>query len=84
MFISAGDPRSAKEQLDANYRHGGGWQPFEEFRFEQQTMTLNFPGDPPMKPLAVAQLRDEQIYIFPHSWIMILQKDGSYEVARMD
>ena len=26
-FIDPNDPRPAREQLDANYQHGGGWVP---------------------------------------------------------
>jgi hypothetical protein len=30
-FIDQNDPRSAREQFDANYGHGGGWHPIDGF-----------------------------------------------------
>jgi hypothetical protein len=82
-FLSERNPEPAKIQLDRNYRHGGGWSPMEGFKLGKD-MSLSYPGDPPMKPWAEAALRDELIYIYPHAWVMILQPDMSFEVARMD
>jgi hypothetical protein len=28
-MLNEHDPRPAREQLDAGYRHGGGWSPFK-------------------------------------------------------
>jgi len=81
-FLSEDDPRSAREQLDANYAHGGGWRPMKGF--ERDGMVLRYPGDPPFKPLVMTGLREEVIVIYPHGIVMILQKDGSFEAARMD
>jgi hypothetical protein len=83
-FLDLNDPRPAREQLDANYQHGGGWQPFKGFTFHTETSTLRYPGDPPMRALAAMRLRDELIVVFECDWVMIRQKDGSYEVCRMD
>jgi hypothetical protein len=30
------------------------------------------------------KLRDEVILVYPHSWVLILQKGGSFEICRMD
>jgi hypothetical protein len=82
-FLDADDPRPAREQLDSNYQHGGGWQPFEGF-----TMTkggsIKYPGDPAHRPVAVIHLRDEKILIYRYAWVAIVQKDGTFEIARMD
>ena len=81
-MLSEDDPRSAREQLDANYRHGGGWSPFKGF-----TMTptgLKYPGDPPQRLLAETTLRDETIRFYDCSWVAVVAPDGSYEIARMD
>jgi hypothetical protein len=83
-MISASDPRPAREQFDANYQHGGGWNAFHGFVLNVATMALTFPGDPPLRPIAMGQLRDERIYLYPHAWVLIIQKDGTFEVARMD
>jgi hypothetical protein len=84
LWLDVSDPRPAAEQLNANYQHGGGWRPFSGFTFNPESRTLYYPGDPPMKPLAEAPFRDETIFFYPHSWIMILQKDGTFEISRMD
>lgn len=83
-FLSEVDPRPAKEQFDDNYRHGGGWRPFTGFKLDLETMTLSFSEDPPMLPLAVGRLRGEKIFVYPHAWVLIIQADDSWEIARMD
>lgn len=84
LFLSEDDERPAREQFDANYVHGGGWSPLKGWHLTPVTGRIVYPGDPPLDPIAVTRLRDETIYVYPHSWIAIVQKDGSYEVARMD
>ena len=32
----------------------------------------------------MTMLRKEAIMLFEYAWVMILQPDGSYEIARMD
>lgn len=82
-FLDADDPRSAKEQLDSNYQHGGGWHPMRGFAMGDGHV-IAYPGDPPLHPIAEAKLRDELILIYRHAWVAIVQKDGTHEVARMD
>jgi len=82
-FLSNDNPAPAKEQLDKNYQHGGGWWPMEGFKMCPDH-SLVYPGDPPYKPIAQAWLRDELIVIYPYSWVAIIQPDKSFEVARMD
>jgi hypothetical protein len=81
-FLDEDDPRRAKEQLDANY--SSGWHPFKDFTFDREKMELKHPGDPPLKAVAFTFLRDEIIMVFPYSWVLILQMDDTFEVARMD
>jgi hypothetical protein len=78
------DPRSAREQLDSNYQHGGGWQPFEGFEMLPNG-NLQYPGDPCTLLLAEAMLHGkEMIRFYNHSWVAIVQPDGTFEVSRMD
>lgn len=84
MFLHENDPRPAKEQLDSNYQHGGGWNSFNGFTLNKETMAITYPGDPALYPFAVGTLRDEKIYIYPYAWVLILQPDGSFEISRMD
>jgi hypothetical protein len=81
-FLNKTDPRSAKEQFDTNYV--GGWRPFKGFTFNPDTKTLKYPGDPAYKPVDTATFRDETIILYPHAWVLVLQKDGAWEVCRMD
>ena len=83
-FLNLNDPRSAKEQLHTNYGHGGGWRHFNGFQFDPTTLTITYPQDPPLKALARATFRDETILYFQHSWVMVIQADGSWEICRMD
>jgi hypothetical protein len=83
LMISEHDPRPAREQFDANYQHGGGWQPFSGFTMLPNG-NLSYPGDPPTILIAKTQLREETINFYHHSWVAIIQPDGSFEIARMD
>ena len=83
-MLDADDPRPAHEQLDSGYPHGGGWRPFKGFAFNHDRLTLKYPGDPVMKPLAMMQLREEIILVYPHAWVLILQPTNTYEICRMD
>lgn len=75
---------SVKEQINQNYRHGGGWQPMQGWRFTPETGVLSYTGDPPYRPIAKAQVGEETVYVYQHAWVCIVQKDGTFEVARMD
>ena len=83
-LLSEDDPRGVKEQLDDKYRHGGGWRPMDGWTLEPKTFALKYPNDPPMRPLASAQLRHEQIFFYQYSFLCVVQPDGSFEVARVD
>jgi len=82
-FINQNDPRPAREQFDANYKHGGGWRPMTGFT--NNGVILNYPGDPPLEPIAMWPLRGEMIVVYPYGIVAIFStKDGSFEVARLD
>lgn len=83
MFLDLDDPRSAKEQLDANYAHGGGWQSFKGHKMLPNG-DLQYPGDEPTQFVAHTHFRNERVVLYEHGWVAIVQPDGSFEVARMD
>lgn len=85
-FLSEDDPRPAKDQFNENYAHGGGWQPFgaDKWQVDLEAGTITYPEDPPYHAVAEITFRDERIFIFPHAWVMIVQPDNSWEIARMD
>lgn len=80
------DPDPAWKQIDKNYQHGGGWRlgAMTAFVMNPKTHVLKYPGDPPLAPLATAQLRDEAIYFYEHAIVAIVQEDGRFEVSRID
>jgi hypothetical protein len=82
-FFSERDPRPAREQLHANYAHGGGWYPMPNWELLPDN-TIRYPGDPPFKPLARAKLRDELIVFYDCAFVAIIQKDRTFEIARVD
>jgi hypothetical protein len=82
-FLRDDDPRPAREQF--NERYSSGWVPGPPgLSFDFDTATLSYPGDPPMTLISAMLFRDEVILLFQSSWVLILQRDGSWEVARMD
>jgi len=80
LFFDANDPAPAAEQINRHYI--GGWHPFPGFMRKKNQ--LKYPGDPPMKLLAFAHLRTETLKFYEGSWLAIIQKDGSIEIARVD
>lgn len=82
-MLNDNNPKSAREQLDENYAHGGGWQPIKGFK-RRENYAIKFPGDPVMVPLAAIKMRDEVIVLYRYGVVAIFQKEGTFEVARMD
>ena len=82
-FLDEQDPRPAREQFNEHYP--GGWMPAPEWlKFSRKTLRLTYPGDPPLQPIGLIQFRDEMIFLYPSSWVCIVQPNGKWEVARMD
>jgi len=84
-FFNERDPRPAREQIHENYAHGGGWRPYQGFTVGPDRLTLlSSEGDPPMKALATAMLRNEMLIVYEYEWLAIYQPDGSVEIARVN
>lgn len=81
QFLSLDNPEPAAKQIARSYV--GGWNPFEGFE-KLEGGILRYPGDPKYRPLATAQFRDEKLHFYNHAWFMIEQKNGSWEVSRLD
>lgn len=82
-FLDSDNSRSAAEQIDDNYQHGGGWRSFKGFK-RVGDYNLQYPDDPVYNALALTQLRDEVIVFYDHAWVAVFQPDGSFDVARID
>ena len=86
-FFHDNDPRSAREQIDDRYAHGGGWRPIKGFRLLPSRTIQYYDAEGPEEPLPVlayCHLRDEVICFYAHCWVAIIQPDGSFEVSRLD
>jgi hypothetical protein len=84
-MLNSRDPRPAREQFDEHYVHGGGWRPFQGFTMNPETFAIKYPGDPAHKALAEIVFRpEERIFFYESAWVAIVQKDGTYEISRMD
>src|SRR5215469_1099991 len=81
-FVTDEDERPARAQIGERYV--GGWQPMDGFECDPVSGWLKFPGDPVMKPLAMARLRDEVIWFYEYGWVCVMEPDCSFEVARLD
>ena len=81
-FLDTDDERPAKEQFQERYEYGG-WRPQEGFTALAGSPTLQYPGDPPLSPIAVMTLRDELIFVYLHGYVSIFQKDGSFEACQI-
>lgn len=83
-FLDDDDPDPAAKQIDKNYRHGGGWQPFGGFRLDPDYRAIRYAGDPPMRALFGTMLRDERIIFYEAQWLAIIQPGGAFEISRVD
>ena len=83
QFLDEDDQRPAKEQIDGNYQHGGGWRNIPGFTHLGEHR-MKYPGDPELRPLAQTKLRDEVIVFYDYSFVAIFQPDGSFEISRID
>lgn len=82
-FLDESDPRPAAEQIEENYSYGGGWNPMKRWERVGET-GIKYPGDSKPALWGKAEFRDEMIYVYDSGWTMIVQKDGTFEVARLD
>ena len=82
-FLNDDDPDRATTQLNKHYAHGGGWRPFKGHTMNPDH-SISYSGDPDLHPLAAIRFRDELVLIYPYSWVAVVQKDGSFEICRMD
>lgn len=93
-FLDEADPRTAAEQFQERYAHGGGWEPFQVGKITVPNLqgfqflpngNLKYPGDPQVHLLGEARLHNkETIRIYEFAWVAIIQDNGYYGIMRMD
>ena len=86
LMVLSSDPRPIREQFNERYAHGGGWSPMDltNWEFNRDTYRLTYAGDPPMNPIAITQIRDETLLLYPYAFVLILQPTFDYEISRVD
>ena len=87
-FIPAWLSESSKpirDQLNDGYIWGG-FRHFSGFSIDPSTDELLYPGDPPTIPLIEWQFdsHPQRVILYQHSWVAIIEPDGTFEVCRMD
>ncbi len=83
-FLDESDSRTTREQLNENYAHGGGWRPMKGWKMCLADHSIEYPGDSSLLPVAKIEFREDTLFIYPHAWVMLIQADGTHEIARMD
>jgi len=87
-FFMLSDERPAAEQINARYI--SGWHPLKGAgRYEvgpkhELTYHATDGSDPPMPVLWEMNFRDEIIRVYSYGITAIFQKDGTFEVSRLD
>lgn len=93
MIFSDVDPRPCSVQVNERYTYGGGWSPMQKwtatpaddlYRASPETVRIKYPGDPAFRVLFDFKINAERVFVFDGAWVMIVQPDGSHEIARMD
>lgn len=82
-FLIESDPRSAREQINEHYSHGGGWSDFKGFTLNDDN-SITYSGDPPLPPRASLKFRHELVVVYDHAWVAIIQPDRTFSIARID
>ena len=83
------DPRTAQEQANERYAHGGGWMSFEGFHLTNDTVNgtlgLKYPRDPVMRELSRTIFHNQYLVLFEGSWLGVIESNGTLsDVARID
>jgi hypothetical protein len=87
-FLHIDDERPAKEQIDANYQHGGGWREANTDGhwklIPERKQLQGHPDDEPYNLIASCWVGDDQVHLYDSAWCAIVHADGSMSVARLD
>lgn len=70
------------DALNAGYQHGGGLLTIKEATIGKD-LSFNFPGDPPLMPIARYTRGSEVTYQY-ESGLMMIEKEGKLTATQMD
>lgn len=83
-----GDKRTAKEQMNDRYAHGGGFYTNDDWATKFRVLrsgAIKYPGDQALYPVATTKLDSgETVIVYDGAFVRIVQEDGSYVITRMD
>jgi len=88
QLLDESDPRPAADQI--NERYVGGWNSRMRFGVtcEPGTMTLRYTddraGEVTISPMSVMTFRHETLALFQSHYVVIMQPDESWDIARLD
>lgn len=91
-IIHPNSNQSAKEQIEVEYSHGGGYLPFGDGKFTLENWPeigrarLRYPGDPAFGEIArcVINATKETCILFDSELVAVVQYNGDFEIIRMD
>lgn len=74
------------QQVQDNYP--GGWNPVQGEERDKWSLFgddyLKYPGLPAVAPAAMAWLRGEKILVYPAGWLVVVELNGDFTVARIE
>jgi hypothetical protein len=84
-WLSDASPKPAKQQLHDGYRFGG-WQSMKSDKIKMQPDgKYKYPGDPMQFPISEIRMASgERVLLYDSSIVVVVEKDGNWDMARMD
>ena len=86
-FLSVSDNRPATVQFNERYAYGGGWRPMKDWKLSWCNYgdpLIKYRDDPKLFPIAVCEFLNDDIYVYPHDFVMIRSHaTGNVEVSRI-
>lgn len=87
-WLDAADASPLSEQIDRNYKHGGGWHSCKKFWGEidsEGTLHSPYEGDQPLPLIAsVEHPNGQKLHFYPHAMVAVFDADGTFDLARID
>ena len=80
LFLDAKDERDIKTQMTERYGFGSTWM---DVTIDGEGNFI-YSDDPPLKPVAEAELRGEKVRIYPYGLVAVVDENGEAKYTRMD
>ena len=85
MWLESMPAHPAREAIDNNYAHGGGWFSMKGFTVNEEGV-LSYPEDPDLYPIVeyIREGHDERCFQYEYGWVSVVDAEGNLDVARID